>query len=344
VRIACDRKGTHSLQAIVSLVSGDSEEKLIRDSLQGHIIELAFDSQGTHLIQKLIVAISLNNIGFIYQPIVERFLEVANHSFGLCVLKQIITKVESAPELKKKLIKLLYDNLENLIQNPYGNYALQHALDTYQQECSSVFEKTFDRLVQYSNQKFSSNVIEKCLVVSAPEYKKTFVKELVKGDRMTELMKNKYGNFVLLKALKSVNTEERQTIMQSLVKNLNSVSMAKYKNSWAKFIEENPLKVPGVSQPAKHSIFRQNSGSQQFENNERFDQTNRPLEAWNDPKREVQKGGPKIREGDFGQDNRALKENIQGQQQFGAKKIGNQKFYDEKGQHNPNKWGFNANF
>ncbi len=42
VRVASDRKGTHSLQAIVSLVSRDIEEKLIIQSLQGHIVELAF--------------------------------------------------------------------------------------------------------------------------------------------------------------------------------------------------------------------------------------------------------------------------------------------------------------
>ena len=42
VRVAADRKGTHSLQAIVSLVSRDIEERLIRDALHGHIIELAF--------------------------------------------------------------------------------------------------------------------------------------------------------------------------------------------------------------------------------------------------------------------------------------------------------------
>ena len=44
-------------------------------------------------------------------------------------LKQLITKIDKIPELRRRMIRLLYDNLENLIQNPYGNYALQHALD-----------------------------------------------------------------------------------------------------------------------------------------------------------------------------------------------------------------------
>lgn len=42
VKIACDRKGTHSLQAIISLMNRDIEDKLIQDILGGHIIELAF--------------------------------------------------------------------------------------------------------------------------------------------------------------------------------------------------------------------------------------------------------------------------------------------------------------
>jgi len=293
VEIACDRKGTHSLQALVALVSRDVEEHLLRDTLQDHIVELSFDPQGTHLIQKLIVSISMNNMGFIFEPLVDRFVEVANHSFGLCVLKQLITKVEKVPELRRRIIKLLYDNLENLIQNPYGNYALQHALDAFQNECNQVFEKTFDRIVQYSNQKFSSNVIEKCLVVSSPEFKKRFIKELVRNDRITELMKNKYGNFVLLKALKSVDTEDRQIIMQSIQRNLNSVSMAKYKNSWTKFIEENPLRVPSLS-INKPSLFRHNSGNSEGMDKDRNDTSSpKQLGPWNDNKRDIQNKGLK---------------------------------------------------
>jgi len=296
VEISCDRKGTHSLQALIALVSRESEEQLLRDTLKDHIVELSFDPQGTHLIQKLIVSISNDNIDFIFEPLVNRFVEVANHSFGLCGLKQLITKIDKIPEMRRRLIRLLYDNLENLIQNPYGNYALQHALDTYQGDCNPLFEKTFDRIVQYSNQKFSSNVIEKCLVITSLELKRRFVQEIIRNDRIAELMKNKYGNFVLLKALKSVDTEDRQVIMQSLMRNLNSVSMAKYKNSWTKFIEENPLRVPSA-QTKKHSLFRHNSGNSENMTStmekENVDMQSKSFEGWNDPRKDNLKNMPK---------------------------------------------------
>lgn len=44
VKIACDRKGTHSLQAIVSLINRDVEDRLIKDTLDGHVLELTLVS------------------------------------------------------------------------------------------------------------------------------------------------------------------------------------------------------------------------------------------------------------------------------------------------------------
>lgn len=42
IRIACDRKGTHSLQAVISLINRDAEDKLIEEILNGHVVDLAF--------------------------------------------------------------------------------------------------------------------------------------------------------------------------------------------------------------------------------------------------------------------------------------------------------------
>lgn len=50
ITIAKDKKGTHSLQAIVSLISRECEDELIKETLDGHVLELSTDNQGTHLI------------------------------------------------------------------------------------------------------------------------------------------------------------------------------------------------------------------------------------------------------------------------------------------------------
>lgn len=68
-------------------------------------------------------------------------------------------------------------------------------------------------------------------------------------------MKNKYGNYVILKILSTSETEEKRILAQSLLKNVNSINVPKYKNHWLQFLEENPMKIPGLN-VQKPSIFK----------------------------------------------------------------------------------------
>ena len=96
-------------------------------------------------------------------------------------------------------------------------------------------------------------------------------------------MKNKYGNYVILKILAAAEVEEKQALMHSLAKNVNLVNVAKYKTRWIQFIEENPLKVPGVANLKTHrpSLFKNTIPSQ--DNLNRDSEINSPMTAdeWN---------------------------------------------------------------
>jgi pumilio RNA-binding family len=76
-----------------------------------------------------------------------------------------MTKVEKNADLKREIINLLHQHFEELVQNPYGNYAIQHAFDVHPRDCNIIFERVVEKIVQYSNQKFSSNVVEKCISI-----------------------------------------------------------------------------------------------------------------------------------------------------------------------------------
>jgi hypothetical protein len=106
------------------------------------------------------------------------------------------------------------------------------------------------------------------------------VKEILKSDRIVELMKNKYGNYVILKILAAVETEDKQAIMHSLTKTVNLVNVSKYKNRWIQFIEENPLKIPGVNSTRTHrpSLFKNSAQAMDnFHNN--GSEVNSPMTA-----------------------------------------------------------------
>ena len=71
------------------------------------------------------------------------------------------------------------------------------------------------------------------------ENKKKFIAEVIKSERIVELMKNKYGNFVLLKIFNVADETDKVRLLEALQRYVNSVHVNKYKNRWLTFLEEN---------------------------------------------------------------------------------------------------------
>jgi len=279
-------------------------------------------------------------------------------------LKQLMTKVEKSYELKKRLVDLLFEHFENLVQNPYGNYAIQHAMDVWPNDCNVLLERASEKIVQYSNQKFSSNVIEKCIVIANPEIRKRYLMEIVKSERLSELMKNKYGNYVILKLIATLDLEGKQLMMQNLVKHLNQVNVAKYRSKWAQLIEENPFKISGatttIPQTNRPSIFKNAAENQGSSEGGSPSAGNWKKNAGNLKEEKSQfyrgsnKGATGQRNSLSGDENEAYgspdvtknPRRVSDGQNPGSGnpkgKNANQKFYTDKGQHHMNKGGHNS--
>jgi len=91
-----------------------------------------------------------------------------------------------------------------LVQSPYGNYAVQQAIDFWENEdLYSIFMNLLGNVLQLSMQKFSSNVIEKCLDKASDEVLLQFVDSLSEPEIMKSLIKSNYGFYVAQK-LKNV--------------------------------------------------------------------------------------------------------------------------------------------
>ena len=82
-----------------------------------------------------------------------------------------------------------------------------------------------NNIVSLSMHKFSSNVVEKCIELDDIEIRRTLCKELFKSDKISSLLKNKFGNFVIQKALKILPENEKQIIKEELTKHVNIVSV-----------------------------------------------------------------------------------------------------------------------
>lgn len=61
-------------------------------------------------------------------------------------------------------MKKFQENFFEIVQDPFGNYAIQHTIDTFGSlYCKNLINEICANILTFSLQKFSSNVVEKCI-------------------------------------------------------------------------------------------------------------------------------------------------------------------------------------
>jgi hypothetical protein len=186
---------------------------------ESNIIKLSFDLYGTHVIEKILEHFNIELLIQVISLICNDFLFIANNPNGLCVVKKVI-EVANNTMYFDIVNEQLTKNALLLIQNPYGNYTLQHAFDVWDiSQCEGIIAQFQSNLVYLSIQKYSSNVIEKCLEKSNT-FLLHFCKELVSDTSYGTLilfMKNTFGNFVIQTILNCVKNTFLQGIMVNAI-------------------------------------------------------------------------------------------------------------------------------
>ncbi len=156
---------------------------------------------------------------------------------GLCVVKKLVVCTIDQ-ELRERLMAKIADHVIDLVQNPFGNYAISELLNNWDLDvCRPIFHKIRSRISQLSIQKFSSNVIEKCLEKADEELRKLYIEEICQNEKLSGLIRNSYGNYVVQKALKIATGDDRKNIISSINHHIPNIPDKKIRSKWEKIIE-----------------------------------------------------------------------------------------------------------
>ncbi|CAE8585267.1 unnamed protein product [Polarella glacialis] len=233
--IACDKRGTHALQALIGLLTIQEEQQQLMSSIQQHVIPLCMDANGTHVVQRLLFCFMPVVSELIFVAVIERMVEVAHHPYGLCVLKKCISQATVPGRHHEMLLSQLTRHALDLVQSPYGNYAIQHALEEWGGECCTpIFRKLEGRMMLLSIQKFSSNVVEKLFCSAPEEFRTRFISELVESEKMSVLVNSNYGHYVAKRALQLATPEQAQALTEAIRANLASLPNRRLRVKWEK--------------------------------------------------------------------------------------------------------------
>jgi hypothetical protein len=227
VRIALNQHGTRALQKMIEFISTPGQVQTIIDALRFRVVELIQDLNGNHVIQKCLNKLSPTDAQFIFDAVGTHCVDVGTHRHGCCVLQRCIDHASGAQ--KAWLIRQISDNAYILVQDPFGNYVVQYILDLNEPVFTEPLVAMFaGRVGQLSKQKFSSNVIEKCLRCAQEPSKDMLIEEMLQPSELDRLLRDSFANYVIQTALDYANPPMKARLIEAIRPYLPAIRTTPY--------------------------------------------------------------------------------------------------------------------
>ena len=227
VRIALNQHGTRALQKMIEFISTPTQVQIIIHALRFRVVELIQDLNGNHVIQKCLNKLSPLDAQFIFDAVGQHCVDVGTHRHGCCVLQRCID--HASGEQKAWLIRQISNNAYNLVQDPFGNYVIQYILDLNEPVFTEPLVGMFaGRVGQLSKQKFSSNVIEKCIRCAQDPTKDMLIEEMLQPSELDRLLRDSFANYVIQTALDYANPPMKTRLIDAIRPHLPAIRTTPY--------------------------------------------------------------------------------------------------------------------
>ncbi len=213
--IALNQHGTRALQKMVEYVSTPEQIEIIVLALKDRVVELVQDLNGNHVIQKCLNKLGPENSQFIFDAVGRHCVIVGTHRHGCCVLQRCIDHAKGAQ--RAQLISAITSNAFSLVQDPFGNYVVQYILDLDEPLFTKPLCLSFaGNIPALSKQKFSSNVIEKCLRTADVETKRMMVEEMLHANEIEKMLRDSFANYVVQTAMDYADPDTKTRMVDTI--------------------------------------------------------------------------------------------------------------------------------
>ena len=221
-KICINSYGTRVIQKIIDYLHTELLLKTFLNLIKPIVKQIILDINGSHILIKLIEINSPTATKVIYGEIAENIVLISMHKHRCCVLQKCIER--AAPKEQHQLFSLLLYHCKELIIDQCGNYIIQFMITLNIEEINlNVAEQLSDDIENYSKQKYSSNVVEKCLECGTDQICDKIIKALLAAECIVSLLLDKFGNYVVQKALQRADQETQQNILNLIAPHLQKL-------------------------------------------------------------------------------------------------------------------------
>ena len=212
-QIGTNQYGTRVLQDLIDFLDTDKTFLAFVNLIIPHVKLLIIDLNGSHIIYKLILTKN-KNVKIIEDIICMQVKEIAITRKGCSFLKKYFDFKDENELIKIK--KKILQNLTEIITDQYGNYVIQSILTKEGSQIAKEYIKEINKnIVFYSNNKFSSNAVEKCF--ENEEMKNLVLDQFLQKNIFEKIILDKFGNYVVQKAIAKADINSKNYMLQLLL-------------------------------------------------------------------------------------------------------------------------------
>ncbi|XP_038724983.1 pumilio homolog 12-like isoform X2 [Tripterygium wilfordii] len=201
IRISCDMHGTRAVQKVIETLTTPEQFSMIVSSLKPGIVTLMKNMNGNHVAHRCLQYLMPKYSEFLFEAATTNCVELATDRHGCCVLQKCLTYSDG--EQRRQLVSEIASNALILCQDPFGNYVVQFVFELrFPWATEDILNQLDGNYGDLSMQKYSSNVVEKCLKYASEEHRDRIIRELINTAHLDQVMQDAYGNYVIQAALR----------------------------------------------------------------------------------------------------------------------------------------------
>ena len=239
------QKGSREVQNIIKKVN-ENEVELIISKIKNYFSDITIDKYGNYFSKKLIQICLPSQRIQLLESINNRFVEIANNSFGTHPLQSLI-EIINMPEEKKLVLKYILNNESELALDSKGTHVLQKFIsctkDEERNELNQNLINLIDRLI--------INPFGVCVLIQLVKHSKdkNIAKKLANyitnGDPLS-FIQHPYANYAVQSLISNTDLAYCDVIIDTIVQNYLSLSMQKFSSNVVenciKYGKENTVK------------------------------------------------------------------------------------------------------
>ncbi|ESO06525.1 hypothetical protein HELRODRAFT_131366, partial [Helobdella robusta] len=233
--------GCRVVQKAFEVFCDDYKFEMINE-LNGNVLACCYNQNANHVIQKAIEQVKYEHVWLIVDQIKGKVSVLSNHPYACRIIQRLVCLERLSEQDSSFIREEIFASIESLIHDQYGNYVIQYLVEKGGDRARHVvMEWVRGRVVQLSQHKYSSNVIEKCMMFADDEQRNFLFTEILGCDTthptrphihplrsISSLLRDRFGNYVVQRMFEIADDRQNKMLLTHIKPHVNILKSYPY--------------------------------------------------------------------------------------------------------------------